>query len=138
MPYALYADGEELHVAAWPGSAVQTRDIARFVALEGRVYVVLASGLISADTVPKDFPFYQLTKDKPEGFYNGGSCIVAPDGSWVLEPMVGGEGLIVAEIDPARIASARYSLDPTGHYARPDVFGVTVDRRRQQALAFTD
>ena len=90
--HALYADGEEVHVAAWPGSAAQTRDIARFIALEGRVFVVLASGLISADTVPSDFPFYQLIKDKPEGFYNGGSCIVAPDGNWLVEPRIGEEG----------------------------------------------
>jgi nitrilase len=136
--YALYADGEELHVAAWPGSAAQTRDIARFVALEGRVFVVLASGLISGESVPKDFPFYELIKDKPEGFYNGGSCIAAPDGSWLVEPRVGEEGLIIAGVDPARIASARYSFDPTGHYARPDVFEVTVDRRRQEAVAFTE
>lgn len=135
--HALYAAGEELHVAAWPGSAAQTRDIARFIALEGRVYVVLASGLISAETVPQDFPFYQLIKEKPEGFYNGGSCIVAPDGTWVVEPTVGAEGLIVAEVDPAHIASARFSFDPTGHYARPDVFGVSVDRRRQDAVTFT-
>jgi nitrilase len=135
--HALYADGEELHVAAWPGSAAQTRDIARFIALEGRVFVVLASGLISADSVPQDFPFYQLIKDKPAGFYSGGSCIVAPDGSWVVEPTPDKEGLIVAEVDPARIAAARYSFDPTGHYARPDVFNVTVDRRREEAVTFT-
>lgn len=67
---------------------------------------------------------------------DGGSCIVAPGGSWVVEPTVGAQGLIVAEIDPARIASARYSFDPTGHYARPDVFEMTVDRR-QDAVAFT-
>jgi nitrilase len=42
--YALYADGEELHVPAWPGSAAQTRDIARFIVLKGRVFVLLASG----------------------------------------------------------------------------------------------
>jgi nitrilase len=136
--HALYADGEELHVAAWPGSAAQTRDITRFIALEGRVYVVLASGLISAQSVPKPFPFYQLIKDKPQGFYNGGSCIVAPDGSWVVEPRAGDEELIVAEIDPSRVAAARSSFDPAGHYARPDVFAVTVDRQRQSAVTFTD
>ena len=136
--HALYADGEELHVATWPGSAAQTRDIARFIALEGRVFVVLASGLISADTVPSDLPFYQLIKNKPEGFYNGGSCIVAPDGSWLVEPTIGEERLIVADIDPGRVRAARYNFDPTGHYARPDVFGVTVDRRRQDAVVFRD
>lgn len=128
--HAQYADGEELHIAAWPGSAAQTRDIARFIALEGRVFVVLASGLISAEDVPTDFPFYELIKNKPEGFYNGGSCIVAPDGSWVVEPQVGEERLIVADIDPSRIAAARHSFDPTGHDARPDVFHISVDRRR--------
>ena len=55
--HATYADAEEVHVAAWPGSAVQTRDLARFIALEGRVFVVVASGLISAENVPTDFPF---------------------------------------------------------------------------------
>ena len=136
--YALYADGEEAHIAAWPGSAAQTRDIVRFIALEGRVYVVLASGLISAETVPPDFPFFNLIADKPVGFYNGGSCIAAPDGSWVVEPLIGEEGLLVAEIDPARIAAARLSFDATGHYARPDVFALTVDRQRQAAVAFKD
>lgn len=136
--HALYADGEEVHVAAWPGSAAQTRDIARFIALEGRVFVVLASGIISAQTVPSDVPFYQLIKDKPEGFYNGGSCIVAPDGTWIVEPKTDTEGLIIADIEPARIAAARHSFDPTGHYARPDVFSVSVDRRRQQSVTFTD
>lgn len=100
--------------------------------------MVLASGLISANTVPSDFPFYQLINDKPEGFYNGGSCIVAPDGNWLVEPRIGEEGLIVADIDPARVAAARHSFDAAGHYARPDIFAVTVDRRRQQAVSFED
>ena len=118
--HALYADGEELHVAAWPGSAAQTQDIARFIALEGRVFVVLASGLISAETVPSDFPFYQLIKEKPQVFYNGGSCIVAPDGSWLVEPTAGEERLIIADIDPARVRAARHSFDLAGarHFRR--------------------
>ena len=49
---------------------------------------------LRADSVPSDFPFYRLIKDKPEGFYHGGSCIVAPDGSWTVEPRTGEEGLI--------------------------------------------
>jgi nitrilase len=136
--HALYADGEEVHVAAWPGSAAQARDIPRFIALEGRVFVILASGLISGDNVPQDFPFYDLIKDKPQGFYNGGSGIAAPDGSWVVEPVVGEERLVVADIDPESVHAARSAFDPAGHYSRPDVFTVTVDRRRQEAASFAD
>ena len=102
------------------------------------MWVVLASGLISGETVPADFPFYEIVKNKPEGFYNGGSCIAAPYGSWVVEPTPGLEKLVVADIDPARVAAARQSFDPTGHDARPDVFAVTVDRRRQEAAVFAE
>lgn len=136
--HALYADGEELHVALWPGSAALALDIPRFIALEGRVVVVLASGLISADSVPKDFPFYPLIETKPEGMFNGGSAIAGPDGSWLREPLIGEEGLVIADVDPALVRAARFTLDPTGHYSRPDVFQVTVDRRRQAAATFTD
>lgn len=136
--HVLYADGEEVHVAAWPGSAAQAADIPRFIALKGRVFVILASGLIAADNVPQDFPFCHLIRDKREGFYNGGSGIVAPDGSWVVEPVVNEERLIVADIDPARVHAARYTFDPAGHYSRLDVFTVTVDRRRHEAGTFAD
>jgi hypothetical protein len=51
---------------------------------------------------------------------------------------VGEERLSVADIDPSRIGAARHSFDPTGHYARPDVFQVLVDRRRELAATFTD
>ncbi len=50
----------------------------------------------------------------------------------------GEEGLIVADLDLRAVAQARLTFDPTGHYSRPDVFGVTVDRTRREAVAFTD
>jgi len=56
----------------------------------------------------------------------------------VIEPIANEERLIVADVDPARVRSARHTFDPAGHYGRPDVFGVTVDRRRHQAATFTD
>lgn len=94
--------------------------------------------MISSDNVPKDFPFYHPIRDKPEGFYNGGSGIVAPDGNWVVEPVTNEERLIVADIDPTAVHAAQYAFDPAGHHSRPDVFHITVDRDRQEATTFAD
>lgn len=133
---AMYAAGEELHIAAWPGSAALTADIPRFIALEGRVWVMLASGLLSADDVPTDFPYYDLIANKPKGFFNGGSCIAAPDGSWVFPPTADEERLFVADVDREAVRRARQSFDPAGHYSRPDVFEVRVNRRRLDSVIF--
>jgi nitrilase len=129
--YALYAQGEELHVGVFPGSAFPANiDVARFVAMEGRVYVLSVAGLLSSDDVPSDHPYYDLIADKPAGFFNGGSCIVAPDGSFVIEPVVDEERLVVADISRGAVALARQTFDASGHYARPDVFQVRVARHR--------
>jgi nitrilase len=139
MPLArqtMYAAGEEVHVAAWPGSAAMTADIPRFIALEGRVWVILASGMLSANDVPLDFPYYDLIANKPAGFFNGGSCIVAPDGRWVIAPEANVERLLVADIDRDSVHRARHTFDPGGHYSRPDVFDVRVSRQRMGAVTF--
>jgi nitrilase len=66
----------------------------------------------------------------------GGSALAAPDGSWLIEPVAGEERLIIADVDLAAVREARLALDPTGHYSRPDVFHVTVDRSRREAVRF--
>lgn len=137
--HALYAQGEELHVSVWPGNPRNTEDIARFVAKEGRVFSLAANGLISLSDVPTDFPLYdELCAAGVADYCRGGSAIAAPDGSWVVEPVVGQERLVVADLDLRRVAEERQSFDPTGHYSRPDVFSVQVDRRRLEAARFTD
>lgn len=136
--FALYAGGEDVHVLAFPGSRWGTELIARAAAFEGRVFAVAASGLLSAADVPEDFPLREVIVEKPEGWYDGGSCIAGPDGLWVVEPVVGEERLVIADLEMGRVAAARHLFDPTGHYHRPDVFGVSVDRRRRAAAVFDD
>jgi nitrilase len=133
---AMYAGGEDLHVSAWPGSARLTVDIARFIALEGRVFSLAVGSLLSRSDIPADFPLADLL---PEGDWaDGGSAIAAPDGTWLREPVVGGEGLVMADIDLARVREERQNFDPTGHYGRPDLFELRVDRRRRAVAAFED
>lgn len=139
--HALYAGGEDLHVSIWPGSTGLTRDITRFVALEGRVWSLAAGAMFTLADVPTDFPAHDLlaASEQEQGpiGYDGGSAVAAPDGTWVVEPTAE-EQLVTATIDTAAVRAARQSFDPTGHYGRPDVFQVEVDRRRRAAVAFRD
>ena len=137
--HALYAQGEELHVSVWPGNPRNTADITRFIALEGRVFSLAANGLISLSDVPSDFPLHgELHAAGVTDYCRGGSAIAGPDGRWVVEPVVGEERLVLADLDLRRVAEERQNFDPTGHYSRADVFTVQVDRRRLEAATFAD
>ena len=137
--HALYAQGEELHVSVWPGNPRNSADITRFIALEGRVFSLAVNGLISLSDVPADFPLQaELEEAGVTDYCRGGSGVAAPDGTWVAPPVVGQERLVVADLDLRRVSEERQNFDPTGHYSRPDVFTVHVDRRRRSAAEFGD
>jgi nitrilase len=143
MPLArasLQAQGEDLHVAIWPGNARNTREITRFMAQEGRSYVLSVSGLMRIDDLPEGLPhaaaLKQAAADMP--WAAGGSCLAGPDGRWLIEPDETTDGLLIADIDPVEVRRARHNFDPTGHYSRPDVFTLKVNRRRQTIGEFED
>jgi len=132
---SLHAQGEDLHVAAWPGSRRNTEGSTPFIAFEGRSYVISASALMREQDFPKDTPHLEKILANQSGFLaDGGSCIAGPDGAWVVEPVVGEERLIVAELDHRNVRGERQNFDPSGHYSRPDVFKLVVNRERQSVL----
>ena len=136
---ALYAQGEDLHVACWPGSQRNTEDITPFLAKEGRSYSVSVSSLMRKTDVPDTIPYADIIKEALSDMpANGGSCIAGPDGSWILPPETGSESLRFAELDPAFVRRERQNFDPTGHYSRPDVTRLTVNRARQSLADFED
>nr|AAR97474.1 nitrilase [uncultured organism] len=136
---ALYAQGEDLHVAVWPGSVRNTQDITRFIAMESRSFVVSVSSLMRKSDFPQDTPHLSaILESAPDPLANGGSCLAGPDGKWIVEPVADEEKLIVATIDHARVREERQNFDPSGHYSRPDVTQLRVNRQRQSVIAFDE
>lgn len=132
---SLYAQGANVHIAVWPGSDYNTRDITRFIARESRSYVISASSLMNSGAFPETTPHLELLRTKtPEVLANGGSCIAAPDGTWLMEPRTGEEGIFLADLDLSRIYGERQNFDPSGHYSRPDVTRLILDQSRQSVL----
>lgn len=132
---ALYGLGENLHIAVWPGSDHNTRDITRFIARESRSFVVSVSSMMTRQDFPDDTPYLkEILADCPETLANGGSCIAGPDGEWIIEPQIGNEGLFIQDIDFNRVLEERQNFDAVGHYSRPDVTRLVLNRERQSIL----
>lgn len=136
---ALYSQGEDIHVAVWPGSIHNTDEITRFIAKESRSFVISVSGLMTKKEISKDIPHADLIlKNCPDTLTNGGSCIAGPDGEWLVEPQTGKEELFVATLNHNIVKQERHNFDPSGHYSRPDVTQLIVNRKRQKLVEFDD
>ena len=136
---ALYGQGEDLHVAVWPGSDHNTKDIPRFIARESRSFVISVSSLMQKSNFPKETPhFDKIIKNAPDTLVNGGSCIAGPDGEWILEPVINKEGIFYETLDFSRVLEERQNFDVAGHYSRPDITKLHVNRDRQSTVSFED
>jgi nitrilase len=131
---AMYAKGLEL----WCAPTVDEREVwgatMTHIALEGRCFVLSACQYLVRADLPDDVSPVQ--GDDPDTvLIGGGSMIVSPLGEVLAGPLRGGEGVLLAEIDLDEIARARFDFDVVGHYARPDVFTLTVDTTPRSTVA---
>lgn len=137
--FALYSQGVQVYVAPTWDEGDGWLASMRHIALEGRCWVLGAGCSIQAKDVPQDFPDRDRLYPDPEEWLNGGdSVIVDPSGEVVAGPLHREHGILVAEIDPADAWAAHYTLDAAGHYNRPDVFSLRVDRSPRRQVSFEE
>jgi nitrilase len=104
------------------------------IAMEGRCFVLTACQWITRAAYGPDHES-ALGDDPGTVMMRGGSAIVSPLGRVLAGPDFTGETVLYATLDPADIARGKYDFDATGHYARPDVFQLTVDTKAKHAVS---
>jgi nitrilase len=128
---ALHQQEEMLHIATWPGKLDLTKDITRFMAIEGRSWVMSVSGVLRASDwehlSDDEFPLKEAMSQR-KLWQDGGSMVVSPTGDVVAGPLVGEEGILYADVDPGVVIEERQVLDCSGHYSRGDVLRLEIRR----------
>ena len=134
---AMYAQGVDVYVApTWDNSDVWVATL-RHIAKEGRMYVIGVAPCLRGSDVPASVPGRdELYKGDDDWMCRGNSAIVDPSGNVIAGPLIEQEGIVYAEIDAAAARATRYEFDPSGNYARPDVFRLSVDTRAKSAVDF--
>ena len=142
--YAMYAQHEQVHVACWPSFSTYepfahalgwevNNAVSKVYAVEGSCFVIAPCALISQEMVDELCD----TPDKLKLTHAGGghSVIYGPDGSPLAEKMPEtAEGLLIAELDLGMIGVAKNAMDPVGHYSRPDVTRLLLNKRSARCV----
>ena len=126
---ALYELGIDIYLAptwdnsdAWPSTL-------RHIAREGRVFVIGTNTCLRGADISRSLPGADdLYQGEDDWLSRGNTMIVAPDGTIVAGPLIGQTGMLVATLDLDDLVLARRQFDPVGHYSRPDIFQLTINR----------
>ena len=128
-----YSQGVELYCAPTVGDRESWSALMRTIALEGRCFVISASQYFTKADTPDEYePVQGVSEDTV--LINGGSVIISPLGEILAGPIFGEEIIISAAIDLDDITRGKYDFDVTGHYGRPDIFKLHVNRNSQTSV----
>jgi len=130
---ALHDSGEDIHIAAWPTVKEMLQIASRHYAFEGRCFVLAAGSLMRASALPPELEAHPaIVASADQLVLRGGSAIIAPNGSYVHEPVYDTDALLLADLDLGLTKEESMALDVSGHYSRPDVFSFEVNTARRQ------
>ncbi|HKV43752.1 MAG TPA: carbon-nitrogen hydrolase family protein [bacterium] len=125
---AVYTQGVDLYVAPTADSRDSWQATIRHIACEGRCFVLSCCQYVTKAMFPADLEVHEELDDQPEVLSRGGSAIIGPLGDYLAGPLFGSEDILTADLDLRRVVEGRYDFDVTGHYARPDVFRLMINR----------
>lgn len=132
---AMYAKGVQLYCAPTVDDRETWLPTMRHIALEGRCFVLSACQHVKRSDCPADYPLATPVAADAT-LIRGGSCIIGPLGQVLAGPTFDQDAVLTADLDPAEIVRGKYDFDVVGHYARPDVFQLSVNESPQQAVAY--
>ncbi|MEX2341108.1 MAG: carbon-nitrogen hydrolase family protein [Candidatus Paceibacterota bacterium] len=132
--YALYAQKLDILVApTWDVGEVWQASM-RHIAREGGCWVLTTATALESSDMPDNFPERETVFPKDEWINGGGAMVVNPSGSVVEGPLMEKKEILYAEVDTDASQRARRSLDVAGHYARPDIFSLEVNREKSKPI----
>lgn len=136
--YALYAQGMEIFVNPTWDNGESCLASLRHIAREGGAWVIGTATALQGSDIPADFPERDRLFTPDEWINPGDAVVVKPNGTVAAGPLNREKGILYADIDVEEARRARRSLDVCGHYARPDIFSLTVNRKPLDPIAFSD
>ena len=131
MPLArqtLYASGIQILAAPTWDKSENWLNSLRHIAREGGVFVISCCSVIRMEDIPDKFEFKQYYPAEKIWINGGNSCIINPMGEYLVDPLAEKEEILYTDIDLSQIISAKRMFDAAGHYARPDVFKLSINK----------
>ncbi len=133
---AMYGQGVEIYLAPTADSRDAWQATMRHIACEGRCFVLGCNQFVTKEMYPPDLETIEELSDQPDVMCRGGSVIIAPSGEVIAGPLWDEEGILYADLDLDEVTKAKIDFDVVGHYARPDVFQLNVNREPQPPVTF--